>query len=334
MKKSLVRKVFLLSVITIVVVFLSNIGFTANATYVWKLGHPGAITSPENIASQKFAELVEKKSDGKMVIKLFPASQIGDSIAMIENVSNGSLEITVNSTSWNSQFVRDYNVLTMPFLVRDTEHLKTFLKSSIYQNWKNELSKNYNIHVLTENWLRLPRVLLLKKPINKLADLNGVKLRMPELEVYFESWKAFGAGPIQIPWAECYFSLKQGVIEGMDSPLASVYGSKFYESAPYIIMTNHQVDPVNVLVNEKKLKSLPLKYRKILKEAAQEAGEYYSNTIISEFDKQKEAMIKEGAKFLEIDTTEFIEKAQTIAAKFEAKGLWSKGLFRKISELK
>ncbi|MCR4427230.1 MAG: TRAP transporter substrate-binding protein, partial [Firmicutes bacterium] len=154
------------------------------------------------------------------------------------------------------------------------------------------------------------------------------------LEVYYETWKAFGAGPVVVPWAEAYVALKQGVVDGMDSPLSSVYGQKFFEVAPYIVMTNHQIDPYNVLVSEKAYKALPDDLKAVITSCAREAGDWYSQLVVQSYEEEKAMMIQAGAKFIEIDTTEFVQRALPLAQSFENRGLWSKGLFEAISALK
>ncbi len=331
-----VRKCSLISIVSILLLlnFSATSVFGAEKVVTWKLGMKAAVTSLEVQAANKFAELVKEKSKGRMVIHVYPAGQLGDSIPQIENVIAGAQEMYADSMGWNSQFVKDFNALTMPFLIRDLDHLRTFLASSIYAKWRQQFIDAFGVRILADNWIRLPRVLVLKRPITGLRDLQGMKLRMPEMEVYYETWKAFGTGPVIIPWAECYMALRQGVVDGMDSPLSSVYGQRFFEVAPYIIMTNHQTDPFNVLVNEKAYQSLPDDLRALLTESAREAGVWYTELVSKSFQDEKALMEKAGAKFIEIDTTEFVKNALPLARKFEEKGLWSKGLFEAISSLK
>lgn len=309
-------------------------GIAAEKPVTWKFGMNAAVTSLEVQAANKMAELVKSKSGGRMIIQTYPAGQLGDSIAQIENVIAGAQEMYCNSASWNAQFVRDFNALTMPFLIRDIAHLEKFMKSQIYAKWCEEFIRIHGVRILADNWMRLPRVLVLKKPISGLADIKGMKLRMPELEVYYETWKAFGSGPVVIPWAECYLALRQGVVDGMDSPLSSVYGQRFFEVAPYIVMTNHQTDPYNVLVNDRAYQKLPLDLRTALAESAREAGEWYTELVNSSYKEEEALMLKAGAKFINVNTEEFAQRARPLAKLFEDKGYWTRGLFDTISAIK
>ncbi|RLA91795.1 MAG: TRAP transporter substrate-binding protein DctP, partial [Deltaproteobacteria bacterium] len=221
---------------------------------------------------------------------------------------------------------------SMPFLFKDVSAVKRFQKSSIYKNMKERMIKERGVRIIADNWYRLPKVLVTKRPIRSLNDLKGLKMRMPSLKTYFETWKALGAKPTVIPWAEAYLALKKGVVDGMDSPLGSIYGMKFYQAAHYITMTNHLVAPFNILVNEKSYQKLPKSYQKILLEAGKEAGDYYSKLVVDSFKVDKVKMEKAGVKFIEIDTTPFAQEAAKVAERFEAEGMWEKGLFKKILE--
>lgn len=329
----MVKAAKLVVIASLIALLFSFQGIMA-ATITWKLGMNAAVTSLEVQGANKMAEILKEKTGGAMLIQVYPAGQLGDSIAQIENVIVGAQEMYSNSASWNAQFVNDFNALTMPFLIRNVDHLKKFMATDIYKDWCDQFIKKHGVRILADNWMRLPRVLVLKKPITKLADLKGMKLRMPELEVYYETWKAYGTGPVVIAWAESYMAMKQGIVDGMDSPLSSVYGQKFFEVAPYVIMTNHQTDPYNVFVNEKAYQALPENLRKALTEAAYEAGVWYTNLVANSYEKEEAEMLKAGVKFIKIDTKEFVDASRPLAMTFEAKGMWSPGLFDAISAIK
>jgi len=299
----------------------------------WKLAGVHAVTTPETKGLNYFADLVKKKSGGNFVIYVYPAGQLGkDAVTLVENLMMGSIELFGNVMDWNQHLVKDFAILAMPFLFKNLEAVKDFQRGSIYQEMKERMIKERGVRIIADNWYRLPKVLLAKKPIRSLNDLKDVKLRMPSLKTYFETWKALGAKPTVIPWAEAFLALKKGVVDGMDAPLGSIYGMKFYQAAPYIMMTYHLVAPFNILVNENKYQQLPQGYKRILIEAGKEAGDYYSQLVKDMFKKDKEKMLKAGVKFIEIDTGPFIREAAKVAERFEAEGMWRKGLFKKIVE--
>ena len=211
---------------------------------------------------------------------------------------------------------------------------RSFQTSATYQGMVDQLREEKGVRVVADNWYRPPRVLLTSQPVESIDDVNGRKLRMPDIESFVKTWSAFGAKPTIIPFAEAFLSIKTGVVDGMEAPLSSIYAQKFYQVAPYITMTNHGIAPFNVLISEQSYQRLNEAEQQALVAAAEEAGDFYVAEIESEFAPQREAMIAEGASFKEIDLAPFAEKARVVAEEFESRGVWRAGLFAEIQELK
>lgn len=296
----------------------------------------GGIQSAEDTATKamiKMAELAKEKSGGTLEIEVFPASQLGDAISQMEAVFMGSQDMFVDAQSWISQFVPDKQVESLFFAFNSEEHFRAYLNSDINKELEQKLVDEHGARVIANNWLRAPRVMLSKKPIKSLEDMQGLKMRVPEIQTYLESVQALGAKPTQIPWGEVYLALTQGLVEACEGPLDAVYSMKFYEGAPHITMTNHIRDGLAVIINEKKFQSLSEKQQKALVEAAQEAGDWYTQQVKAKLDTVVEKMKAEGTKFYEIDTAPFVEIMMKTAEKLENQGMWRKGLFAEIQEL-
>ncbi len=322
-------------IITFVMVFQMIFLGTAFAAdkITWKLGGVHAVTTPETKGLVYFSELVKEKSDGNFIINVFPAGQLGKkAVTLIENLMIGSIDMFGNVMDWNQHLVKDFGIMAMPFTFKNLDAIKKFQDGDIYNNLKNRMIEERGVRIVSDNWYRLPKVLLAKRPIRTLDDLQGLNVRMPSLKTYFETWKGLGAKPTTIAWSEAFLALKKGVVDGLDSPLGSIYGMKFYQAAPNIMLTYHLIAPFNLLVNEKKFQQLPDKYKKLLIDAGKQAGDYYTKLVEDSFKVDKEKMIKAGARFIEVDRAAFAKAAVPIAEKFEAEGMWQKGLFQKITE--
>jgi TRAP-type C4-dicarboxylate transport system substrate-binding protein len=233
---------------------------------------------------------------------------------------------------WNQHMVKDFGILAMPFTFKDLDAVRKFQQGEIYKELKSRMISERGVRIIADNWYRLPKVIVTKRPIKSLEDLKGLNMRMPSMKTYFDTWKHLGAKPTTIAWSEAFLALKKGVVDGMDSPLGSIYGMKFYQAAPYITMTYHLVAPFNILVNEKKYQELSDTNKKILIDVGHEAGDYYTKLVEDSFKVDKEKMIKAGCQFIEIDTTPFIKASAEVAKKFEGEGMWKKGLFQEITE--
>jgi len=325
------KKIFLLFLFILLINF-SFSSVAAEPTVKWRLGGVHGVTTPETIGLNYFAELVEEKTDGEMVVEIYPAGQLGDEVSMIENTIIGAQEMFANVMDWNQHIVKDYGIFAMTFAFSDVTHINRFFETEKYQQMEEEMI-DQGVRILAKNWYRLPRAIVTKFPVFTIDDLKGHTFRMPALETYFLAFEQFGVNPVEIPWAEAYSALERGVGDGMDSPIGSIYGMGFYKVAPFITNTRHMMAPFNLLVSERAYQSLSPELREKLTEAAHEAGEYYTNMLAEEFENDKQKMLNEGAVYVEISTKEFAERSKGLAADFEKKGLWSEGLFEYIQNL-
>lgn len=301
---------------------------------IWRLGGVHAVTAPETIGLNKFAELVKAKSKDRLKIEVFPAGQLGKEVPQLENLMIGTQQMFANVADWNENIVKEWGIVGMPFAFDNLDHVRKFQKSQEYERLKKSLADDKGVLILADNWYRLPKVLLCKKAIRHPKDLEGMKLRMPHIKTYVETWGAMGAKTVVIPWAEAFIALKTGVADGMDSPLGSIYGQKFHQAAPYISMTNHLIAPFNLLANKKAYGQLPTELQEAISKAAREAGDYYTSLVEERFQSDKGKMIKEGASFIDVDPAEFAAAAKTVAERLEAEGQWSKGLFAKVRSMR
>lgn len=325
------KKIFLLFLFILLINF-SFSSVAAEPTVKWRLGGVHGVTTPETIGLNYFAELVEEKTDGQMVVEIYPAGQLGDEVSMIENTIIGAQEMFANVMDWNQHIVKDYGIFAMTFAFSDVTHINRFFETEKYQQMEEEMI-DQGVRILAKNWYRLPRAIVTNFPVFTIDDLKGHTFRMPALETYFLAFEQFGVNPVEIPWAEAYSALERGIGGGMDSPIGSIYGMGFYKVAPFITNTRHMMAPFNLLVSERAYQSLSPELREKLTEAAHEAGEYYTNMLAEEFENDKQKMLNEGAVYVEISTKEFAERSKGLAADFEKKGLWSEGLFEYIQNL-
>jgi tripartite ATP-independent transporter DctP family solute receptor len=246
----------------------------------------------------------------------------------------GTLDAFLDGVGWYGQLIGDYYLPATAFAFRDWDHCIKVMTGPIGQEMADKLEKQHGLKVLDQNWLRLPRHLLSRKPVKSVADVKGLKIRIPELTSYIEPWKALGASPTPIAFSEVYLALQQGVVEAMECPVDLIYTQKLHEPAKYLILTAHQAEPGNLVMNAKLYNSLSSKEQKIIMKAAKEAGEY--NNKLTQDNEQSviNKMKAEGVTFIEVNRAEFVEKAKDVPKMLEAKGLWSKGLYEKAMKVK
>ncbi|MGA2959938.1 MAG: TRAP transporter substrate-binding protein [Thermodesulfobacteriota bacterium] len=327
-----ITRMGILFILSFILVF--SVQVVQAAPIVLRLGNIEAITNPASLACERMAKMVEEKSGGRLKIEFFPASQLGNAITQIEGVMMGTQDMFQGAAEWMGQFEKDYNILALAFGFRDQKHLQAFFRSPINSQIKERLRKDRGIRIISENWDRSPRVLLSKKPVYSPKDLQGIKMRVPEIEMYLRVWKAMGTQPTQVAWGETYLALMQGVVDAMEGPFDTLLGMKFYEAAPNVSLTNHLLTASSVSINDQKFQSLPKDLQDILAVAANESGDYFTKLGIESYDRDKKEMESKGAKFIVVDRKPFQEKMRSLIAEMEGQERWSKGLYQKIQEVK
>lgn len=303
---------------------------TAAAETSLRLGVGTAPLSSETRALEEMARLVGEHSGGELTVEVFPGGSLGASVAQIENLQLGTQDMHANVSDWYQHLDQDWAALAMPFLFTGVDHVQAWQATDAYEQWKQKLIDDHSIRILADNWYRLPKVLITKSPVFAPDDLEGMKLRMPNLDTYIQTWEQLGAKPTVIAWAEAFLAMKTGTVVGMDTPLSGIYPQKFYQAAPYVTMTNHLVAPYTVIIAEPSWQKLSPEQQETLQQAANEAGNYYTQLIHDEFTEQKRAMLAEGTVFIETNPAPFAEAAEQAMNSFEQNGMWSAGLVEQI----
>ena len=320
--------------IIVLMIGMANNGMAADKPIVLKAGGISPPTADVSIATEYFTKLVEKKTNGKLKVNFYPAGQLGKGPAQLENVTLGVQDMYCSSFAWVGRLVKDFAILQLPFIFRDHEHLKKFMESPLAKPYHDELQNKWKMRIISYNWWRLPRVIFAKKPIFTLADMKGLKFRIPNLPMYKKYVPAWGAAPTPVSWGEYYLALKQGLVDMGESCAENIYNKKFYEAAPYMTMLNFNYDFQMMAMNEKRFQSLSPDLQKALVEAGKEAGDYFSNRVGDQFEKDKKKMMAEGTAFIYVDTKSWENTIPVLAAACEKENFWTKGLYEKIRQLK
>ncbi|MHB1005605.1 MAG: TRAP transporter substrate-binding protein [Chloroflexota bacterium] len=304
----------------------------ATGAKVLKLGHINAVSDPANQASVKFAELVAQKSQGRYEVKVYPASQLGDLAAQLDGVVSGSQEMF--QTGWGAlgSQMKDFDISGYPSLFRDQAHAWKLAASPVGQDMYERLRKERGLRPLSIDWLWPPRQIVSKRPIKSAADMKGLKMRVPEQKVWSESWKAMGVYVTPMAWGEIFTGLQQGIVEALEGPSTQLIPMKFTDVAKYVTITNHTKFLAHVITNDKWFSALSADDQKLFVDASKEAA-VYGNKLAQDADTNFVSDLKKiGVTVINPDP-DFFAPMKDLPAKFEADGLWSKGLYQKIQDL-
>ena len=298
-----------------------------------KLAYVMAPGGPAHEAAEYLAQLVEKKTGGELTIKLFPSAQLGNDRELAEAVMIGSVDMVVGGTAPIGWYLSEYGVIEAPFVFRDYDHLDTVLDGPIGREISEAFSKKRRTKIL-DWWHRGPRYLTTTdRKVTRPADLEGLKLRVPELPTYIEAWRLLGTNPTPITYSEIFMALKQGIVEGQENPLEVIYTSSFAEVQKYVMKTEHLLGAYMVMMNETKFQQLSPEHQKALVEATEESGRHEHELMLKYDEQFAKKLQAAGVEFVDVDREAFREiVVGALPARFEDQ--WAPGVFQRILETK
>ncbi|WP_232199125.1 TRAP transporter substrate-binding protein [Thermosinus carboxydivorans] len=276
--------------------------------------------SPQYKGLQKFKEIVERESKGRIEVQLFANSQLGDDTKMMTALRAGTLEMTCPSTAPISGLDKKWMVFDLPFLFPNEEIADKVLDGPIGQKFLDSLSQNgiKGIAFWENGYRQLTNSV---KEVKTPDDVKGLKIRTMENPVHLAAFRALGANPTPMPFGELFTSLQQRIIDGQENPVTTIYLQKFYEVQKYATLTNHFYSPFVLMFSKKIWDTLPKEDQDIILKAGKEAG-LYQRKINREMMKESLANLEKTGMVVTKLTPEqqkaFMDATKDVATKFEA----------------
>ncbi|MCM8736861.1 C4-dicarboxylate TRAP transporter substrate-binding protein [Azospirillum sp. A1-3] len=264
---------------------------------------------------EEFKANVEKRSAGKMAVRLFPASQLGKDEDLLEQARAGAPVAVVVDGGRLAVFVKEFGVLGAPYVAQGYGGIRKVVTSPMFEEWVQKLRKASGHQVLSFNWWQGERHMLTNKPVKVPADLNGVRVRTPGAPVWMETIRAMGATATPLPWSEVYTAMQQQVIDGAEAQDPAIYGARLYEVAKYLTKTGHINLITGIVTSAAWFDSLPKDMQTILREESLKAGDDASKATeasLADFEKQ---MTEKGMQVVDIDVAPFREATAPVYEK-------------------
>jgi TRAP-type C4-dicarboxylate transport system substrate-binding protein len=272
---------------------------------------PGSV---EEAALQQFKKLVEDGSKGELQIAIHLQDALGKPDTALESLMAGNLDLYSGALEYYAQIVpAELNAISIPYFIGDQETLRKYLHSAVFkQAEKKLLDRGIRVLSTEYNGDRGPyRVLVSSKAVRNVDDVNGLKLRVFPNDVYIRAWKALGAVPSQVAWTETYLGIRQGVIQSVTAPLATVRSMKFTEVAPFVTEIKEYPQTWPITISEKVWVKLKPEHQQLLVRAANEATKFYAKTTMEraqgDIDFMKTA---NKAEFIPIDQSQWRKKLE------------------------
>ncbi|MDK1377903.1 MULTISPECIES: TRAP transporter substrate-binding protein [unclassified Sinorhizobium] len=258
---------------------------------------------PQVTGMEKFAELVNEKSGGKINVKLFPGGTLGGDVQTVSALQGGVIEMTVLNAGILASNVKEFGAVDLPFLFNSGEEADKVMDGPFGTGLIERLSDTGLVGLAY--WeLGFRNLTNNRHPVTKLEDIKGLKIRTIQSPIPVELFNSLGANAVPLPYTELYTALETGTVDGQENPAANILNAKFYEVQKYMTLTRHQYNPQIVLISKKFWDGLNDEEKAVLQQAAVEARDFQRKVSREQDAAALEAIRKTGMEVSELSPEE------------------------------
>ena len=270
-----------------------------------RMGLGLAESSPQAISARYFADILDQRSEGRISVNIFPNSQLGNDIQMMEMLQTGTLDMTYPSSSPATGYVPELAVFDLPFLLPTREAAVEVMRSDVAQEMLDAF-EDAGIKALTfsENGFRQlsnsAREVVTPEDVAG-VDARGLSVRTMENPVHLMIWETLGANPTPMAFGELFSAMEQGVVDGQENPWSTILTSNFHEVQNYGSETRHVYTPFIKMISKRTWDRLDPEYQELIQEAAVQAADY-EILLSSEYDDwAREQLEERGMQVTRLD---------------------------------
>lgn len=283
-------------------------GCSSDSNNEQRYAYPLGTASPEDTVTQlyaeKFAEEVDRLSNGRIKITVYPNSVLGGDRELLESCYDGDIPFVVQNTAPQVNFIDDTAVFDMPCVFEDIDSMREAVDDPEFMELIQSSYREAGFELLGYADQGF-RVMSSNKAVEAFGDFKGQKIRTMEDPYQLAFWKELGSNPTPMNFSEVYIGLQQNTIDAQENPYEVIVSNRLYEQQDYIIETNHVPHLISLIVSETFFKELPEEDQKILIEA-QENAKVYARQQSDERISQRVEVIKEsGTKILQLNDSTY-----------------------------
>ena len=269
-----------------------------------RYAYPLATASPEDTVTQiyaeKFAEEVDRLSEGRIKIQVYANSTLGGDRELLESCKDGDIPFVVQNTAPQVTFMPDLAVFDVPCAFENLEECREVLDDPDFSSLVSGVYEKggYQLLGIADQGFR---VMSTNKPVRSIKDFKGQKIRTMENPFHLAFWKAIGANPTPMSFAEVYIGLQQHTIDAQENPYEVIVSNRLYEQQDYVVETNHLPHLITLIMNDEFFRDMPAEDQKIMKEAAAAATEYARKASDDRIADRVKTIEDSGTDILKID---------------------------------
>ena len=272
------------------------------------------------------------KLGGRVDIQGFPNGAIGGSRDLVEGVQSGIMEMITEGPAQFASWIPIASIAEAPYIYRDVAHLNKTLNGEFGKRLNEEFLKR-NARMLGAYYYGTRQLTTSKAEIRSVKDMQGLKIRVPEVKAYVEMINSWGARPTPIPYGDLYLALQTNVVDGQENPLPTIDGQKFYEIQNYVILTDHIICAGMIWINEDTWKKISPADQKIIQEAVTNGIAWNDQEVVKQEEALKKSLAEKGVKVITPD----VESFRAVTAPHLIKAMeadWGKGTWELIQNVK
>jgi tripartite ATP-independent transporter DctP family solute receptor len=315
-------------VAAVVVGLVLGAAAAAPAAVEIKLANNFPVTHTVTRSDELFAKLVAEKSKGEVLIRVFPANQLGGGKQIYEQMRLGAIQMNHHGLP---EF-KDLDLLFLPYLFQDAEHAQRVFGSPIARGWAEKSVREKGVRPLNMSSRGFRHIVMRNRPVRTFDEFKGVRIRSPENPTMVASFKAMGMNPVPLPWPDTYNAMLLGTIDAMENAAEQLNASKFYEVGKYLVLTYHMLTPAFLFINERFYQGLAPAHRKAVDEAAEEAMAWFAKESARLDVEDVQKLKDKGMTLIEVDLKPFREATKDLY-KAHAEPVWGKGVYEEIKAM-
>lgn len=304
----------------------------AQAKTVIRYGDVLPANFPSVAAIEAAGKEIAAQTGGRIELQSFPASQLGTQRDMIDALASNALQLYTDGAATFGAWVPAISVLEAPYVWRDAAHMAKGMASPDARRLVDTLVRDRGMRIVDTIYYGTRQLTTASKSVNHPRDMEGLKVRVPPVDVFNAMVEAWGARPTPINFGELYLALKQGVVDGQENPLPTIQSAKIYEVQKYLVLTAHIITPRFVVVNEQFWRELPEGDRAVVQTALSKAVATANAEILKQESELADTFRKAGMAVITPDVAAFRAAVlKTVPPKFEAR--WGKGVYERLQAL-
>lgn len=296
----------------------SNANSGSQPDVTMKLGHDSPLDFPYQYAAEAFKTEVEKNTNGHVKVQIYPNAQLGDEGTMVNDLKVGAVDGVYTSTAPLTQSVPQLDIVSLPFIFKDVDQALRVMNGPIGRSLSSKIDAATGAQIV--GWASVGErdMWNSKHPIQSVADMQGLKMRVQQSQIQEDTYAALGAQATPIPFSELYTALQTHVVDGADNGPLDIESSKFYQVTKYVTFTRHFILLTPMLISDKFLAKLSSSEKTAVLSAAKDTIGVVTNIAKEQNSSDVDQLKSQGLQFIELSDSaraEFVSKVQTVYTK-------------------